>query len=97
MHLKLGEPYDNYIEGEIQAGFFSNATEVVRDALRRRMESKEKQRIEKIHALIAIGEDQIKNGDTVPFSPDFMDNAMKRAKENSKSGKPVSDELKPRK
>jgi hypothetical protein len=46
--------------------------------------SKERQRIERIHALIALGEAPIARGEGIPYTEDFMDNAIKRAKENHK-------------
>ncbi|MGR3318587.1 MAG: type II toxin-antitoxin system ParD family antitoxin [Candidatus Anammoxibacter sp.] len=96
MHLNLGDPYEKFIQREIKAGLYSNATELIRDALRRMQEKKESRRIEHIHALIAEGESQIKQGLGIPYKDDFMDNAMKRAIDNHKTGKPVKDEIKPR-
>ncbi len=86
MHVKLGKPYDDFILDEIKAGLYSNATELIRDALRRMKENKERRRIEHIHALVAIGETQIANGEGIPYTDDFMDNAMKRAIENHNAG-----------
>ena len=40
---------------------------------------------------------QIKQGLGIPYKDDFMDNAMKRAIDNNKIGKPVKDEIKQRK
>ncbi len=96
MHLNLGQPYENFIQDEIKAGLYSNATEVIRDALRRMKENKERRRIEHIHALVAIGEAQIANGEGIPYTDDFMKNAMERAIENHKAGIPIRDEVKPR-
>ena len=97
MHLNLGKPYEKFIQSEIKAGLYSNATELIRDALRRMQDDKERRRIEHIHALIAVGEGQIKQGLGIPCGEDFMDDAMKRATKNHKAGKPVKDEIKPRK
>ncbi len=97
MHLKLGEPYEKFIQGEVKAGLYSNATELIRDALRNMQEDNERRRIEYIHALIAEGETQIKSGLGIPYNNDFMDNAMERAIKNHKAGKPIRNEVKARK
>ena len=96
MHISLGEPYENYIQDEIKAGLYSNATELIRDALRRMKENRERRRIEHIHALVAIGEAQIAKGEGIPYTDDFMDSAMNRAIENHKAGTPIRYEVKPR-
>ncbi|MDA3939141.1 MAG: type II toxin-antitoxin system ParD family antitoxin [Spirochaetia bacterium] len=36
--INLGEPYEIYIQKQIKTGLFSSATEVIKDALRNRME-----------------------------------------------------------
>ena len=94
MHLKLGEPYEKYIQGEVKAGLYSNATELIRDALRHMQKDNERRRIEHIHSLIAEGETQRKRGPGIAYDNDFMDNAMKRAIKNHKAGKPVRHEVK---
>jgi antitoxin ParD1/3/4 len=95
MHLNLGEPYETYIQDEIKAGLYSNATELIRDALRRMKENKERRRIQHIHALVAIGEAQIAKGEGIPYTDDFMDSVMKGAIENLNAGTPIPHEVKP--
>ena len=95
MHLKLGEPYEKFIHDEIKSGLYSNATELIRDALRRMQQGRERRRIEHIHSLIAMGEEQIKEGKTVRYSPDLLGQITQEAIEEAKSGKPVKDEVRP--
>lgn len=95
--INLGEPYESFIKSEIESGLYSNATEVIRDALRRMQEDKERRRIAQIHALIAIGDAQLERGEGIPYTADFMDKALKRAVENQKTNKPIRNEVKPKK
>lgn len=97
MHLNLGAELDDFIQTQVDSGLYGNATEVVRDALRSMKDRREQRRLETIRALLAVGEEQIARGETVPYTPGFMDNALKEAIRNSKKGKPIKDEVKPRK
>ena len=40
MHVNLSAEMESYIKGKVATGFYSNATEVIRDAIRR-MQSEE--------------------------------------------------------
>jgi antitoxin ParD1/3/4 len=35
MHIKLSEEMETYIKSKVSTGFYGNATEVIRDAIRR--------------------------------------------------------------
>ena len=96
MHINLGEAYEIFIQDEIKAGLYGNATELIRDALRRMKEHKETRRIQNIHALVAIGEAQIAEGQGIRYTDDFMDQAMQQAIKNHNAGSPIRDEVKPR-
>ncbi|GEM_PF-729739 len=96
MHLNLGGLYEEFIKKEIESGLFSSASEVVRDALRRRMEHQQEQnRIDYIHELVNAGAEQIQCGEGIPYTSDFMDESVNRAKSNAKAGKIVHDAVKP--
>ncbi len=96
MHLKLGNEFEEFIQGQVASGMYGNATEVIRDALRHMKESQEEKHLESVRMLLAVGEDQIANGKTVPYTDDMLDRLTKEAVRNSKKGKPVKDEIKPR-
>jgi len=97
MHLNLGQPYEDYIQQQVDSGLYVNATEVIRDALRHMKECDEQKRLDTVRALLSVGEEQLARGEGISYTPDFMDNAMNNAIKNSKAGKPVRDEVKPRK
>jgi len=93
--IQLGAPYEEFIERVISTGYYSSATEVIRDALRMKMREMEENRIEQIRALAAEGQASVDRGDVVEWSEDLLDKAMDRAEENLKEGKIIPDHLKP--
>jgi putative addiction module CopG family antidote len=60
--IKLGKPYEKFIQNLIESGYYGTATEVIPDALRDKMEKVENDRIANIRALIAEGEEDVKEG-----------------------------------
>ena len=92
--INLGEPYEIYIKNQIKTGLFSSATEVIKDALRNRMEREQNYRIEKVHALLAKGEADIQLGKTVPYTHSLMHEISEIGRKNSIEKRPVKDEIK---
>jgi len=92
--INLGEPYEIYIQSQIKSGLFSSATEVIKDALRSRMEREQSYRMERIHALLAKGEADIQLGKTVPYTDSLLHEISEMGRNNSIDNKPVKDEIK---
>ena len=95
MNINLGKQFEDYIKNKVKSGLYKNKDEVIQDALKRMKDSEEQKRLKTISNLLTVGEEQIKRGDGIKYKPDFMDQAMKKAIENSKSGKIVRNEVKP--
>ncbi|MEP7269605.1 MAG: type II toxin-antitoxin system ParD family antitoxin [Saprospiraceae bacterium] len=93
--IKLGKPYEDYIEKQIQAGYFSTATEVIRDSLRAKMVENEKNRIAQIHRLIEKGMQSVRTGKTIPFTPETMKEIFEQAKVKVKNNATIPDHVKP--
>jgi antitoxin ParD1/3/4 len=62
---------DGYIKGQVQSGFYTNATELVRDAVRRMREADEAKRQRLLRAL-EIGEADIAAGRTTPYTSELL-------------------------
>lgn len=92
--INLGKPYEIYIKNQIQTGLFSSATEVIKDALRNRMEKDQNYRIERVHALLARGEADIQMGKTVAYTNSLMSEITELGRKNSIDKKTVKDEIK---
>jgi antitoxin ParD1/3/4 len=93
MHLKLGHEFDGFIQAQVDSGMYGNATEVIRDALRHMKNRQEEKSLESIQALLAVGEKQIANGETIAYNPGLLDRLRKEAIENSQKSKSVKDEI----
>lgn len=65
---------------------------VVAEALRVLVE---RDTLERLRALIAVGDEQAARGELVPWTPDFMDRLKRQSVENVRLGKPFKDEVIP--
>jgi len=93
MHINLSPEIENYIQHKVNSGFYGNASEVVRAAIRRLRDEDEK--LEALRAAIQIGDDQIAQGKCEPYSSVLMTELMRQALENSKLGKKVNPDVIP--
>lgn len=93
MHINLSPEMEQYVQGKVASGFYGNASEVVRDAIRRLRAEDEK--LAALSAAIKIGDDQIERGECVPYTPELMAELVKRAMENSRRGKKVNPDVTP--
>ncbi len=93
--IKLGKPYDDFIQSQIDTGYFGTATEVIRDSLRAKMAESENNRIVHIRALINEGELSLKEKGPIEFKPDTFKKILDKAKKMAKAKYKVPDHLKP--
>ena len=64
MHINLSPEMEQYLQSKVGTGFYSNATEVVRDAIRRMWA--EDERLEKLRTTGQLGEEQAGQGAGIP-------------------------------
>lgn len=64
MNINFPPVDDGYIKAKVESGYYSNATEMVRDAVRRMREQDD--RHNRLLAALEIGERDIAAGHTVP-------------------------------
>jgi antitoxin ParD1/3/4 len=80
MNFSLGKTWERYVAEQVQSGVFNNASEVVRDALRRQQEQ-----LLKLKALqrdLAQGVASIEAGDVSQPSPDDIIRQAKARKQS---------------
>lgn len=67
MNVSLSSQFENYIQHQLEKGIYSNASEVVRDALRLKMQQDEiyQIKLEALRVAITQGEE---SGNPVPFN-----------------------------
>jgi len=93
--IQLGKPYENFLDKMIESGYYSTATEVIRDALRDKMAEMENNRIAAIHALIAEGQADIDAGKVHKVDEDYIENLLKRGIDAAKRGDSVPNHVRP--
>ena len=93
MHINLSPEMETFIKGQVAGGFYGNATEVVRDAIRR-MQAEEA-RVAAWKSAIKKGDDELDRGESVPYSAAALDDITKSAKAAMKSGQALDPDVLP--
>lgn len=93
MNISFPSVDEEYIRRKIEAGFYSNATELVRDAVRRLREAEEAEKLERLRAAVMLGHEQALRGQTATYSRELMDELTQHAIDNLNKGKPVKDDV----
>lgn len=85
MHVNLSPEMEGFIKSKVESGFYGNATEVIRDAIRR-MQAEET-RLAAWRAAIKQGDDQLDRGEGIDYTPAARDaitaSAMKAMHSNA--------------
>ncbi len=93
MHINLSPEMESYIKGKVNSGFYGNATEVIRDAIRRMQADEE--RVAAFRKAVAEGEAQLDRGEGTEYSRDRMNKLADSAHKNLRSGKPIDPDTIP--
>jgi antitoxin ParD1/3/4 len=91
MHVNLSPEMENYIKGKVARGFYGNATEVIRDAIRRMQADEE--RANAFRRAVAEGEVQLDRGEGRDYSGKRLDELAETARKNLRSGKPIDPDV----
>ncbi|MGH2561756.1 MAG: type II toxin-antitoxin system ParD family antitoxin [Thermomicrobiales bacterium] len=93
MNVRLSPSLEAMIQEKVESGDYSDASEVVEEALRF-MEEQDR-RTRHLKASVAEGFAQIERGESVELTPEHMERIMQRAAENARVGKSVKDDVTP--
>ena len=93
MHVNLSLEMESYIKGKVASGFYGNATEVIRDAIRRMQADEE--RATAFRRAVAEGEAQLNRGEGRDYTPKRLDEIAATARENLRGGKPIDPDVLP--
>jgi antitoxin ParD1/3/4 len=93
MNVKLSPELEELIRQKVESGLYSDASEVVLEAVRQ-LDERDR-RLAWLRSEVAKGLEDIELGDTVPYTPELMEEINERAYENARKGKPVKDAVKP--
>ncbi len=84
MHIDFPSVDETYIKQKVDAGFYSNATELVRDAVRHLREADEQRQA--LQAAVQVGDDQIARGEYRPYTPELFEEIKRNARDKVKRG-----------
>ena len=93
MHVNLSGEMEAYIKGKVASGFYGNATEVIRDAVRRMQEAEAHR--ERFRAAVAVGETDVDAGRVTPYTPELMEEIFQEALANIGSDEPIDPDVLP--
>lgn len=93
MHVNLSPEMEGFIKSKVASGFYGNATEVIRDAIRR-MQAEES-RIAAWQTAIAQGDAQLNRGEGIPYTPETLTDITNSAIDAMHSGKPMDKDVLP--
>jgi len=77
MHIKFSEVDDRFIKSQVEAGYYTNETELVRSAVRRMRE--EQERAARLNALVQQGVQDVEQGNTIAYTPELMEEILQSA------------------
>jgi antitoxin ParD1/3/4 len=93
MHVNLSPEMEGFIKGKVASGFYGNATEVIRDAIRR-MQAEES-RIAAWQAAIKLGDEQLDRGEGVAYTTETLKDITQSAIGAMRSGQPMDPDVIP--
>jgi putative addiction module CopG family antidote len=92
MAITLNPQTEAEIKRLMETGHFTDASDVVGQALRA-LEDQEK--LTRLRTMLAEADAQIARGEVVDWTPDLMDRLKREAAANVRAGRPIKDEVKP--
>jgi antitoxin ParD1/3/4 len=93
MHVNLSPEMESYIKGKVTGGFYGNATEVIRDAIRRMQADEE--RAAAFRRAVAEGEAQLDRGERRDYTAKRLNEFADTARRNLRSGEPIDPDVLP--
>lgn len=93
MHVNLSPEMESFIKSKVANGFYGNATEVIRDAIRR-MQAEEI-RIAAWQLAIKQGDDQLDRGEGVAYTAETLQDITQSALNAMRSGQPMDPDVLP--
>lgn len=92
MHINLSAEMESFIKDKVISGFYGNATEVIRDAIRR-MQAEETRLA--WQAAIKQGNDQLDRGEGIPYTSKTLKDITQKALDSTNSKKPMDRNVLP--
>lgn len=85
MHIRFADVDEKFMKDQVHDGYYSNETELIRDAVRRMREGDEKKK--RFYGAVLLGDEAIERGETVTLTPKLIENIKKSAIAKAKKNK----------
>ncbi|MGH8498156.1 MAG: ribbon-helix-helix domain-containing protein [Methylococcales bacterium] len=86
MNINFPPVDESYIKAKIRDGFYSNATELVRDAVRR-LREQDDGKYARLMVALDGGEQAIREGRTETYTPQLLDQIEQDARQHAAEGR----------
>jgi len=93
MNINFPPVDDGYIKAKVKSGFYANATELIRDAVRRMREQDEKR--DELLAALKLGEEDIATGRSRVYNDALFAEVVHNAKKKAAAGRKPKPEVTP--
>jgi len=93
MHINLSPEMEQYLQVKVSTGSYSNASEVVRDAIRRMRDEDEK--LAALRFAVAVGDEQLERGEGATYTPERLKRITEKGFASARNGKKVGADVKP--
>jgi len=93
MHVNFSPEMEGFIKNKVASGFYGNATEVIRDAIRR-MQAEES-RISAWQAAIKEGDIQLERGEGIAYTPETLNDITQSANSAMHSSQQMNPDVLP--
>jgi antitoxin ParD1/3/4 len=93
MHVNLSEEMESFIRAQVSSGFYGNATEVIRDAIRRM--KAETERAGAFRRAVAEGDAELDRGASSVYTRELIEEIAQQTRQNLRSNEPMDPEVLP--
>ncbi len=94
MNVRFPDVDESYIKTKVEAGFYMNETELVRDAVRHMRE--EDERKNQFLTAIKVGQDQVVSGQHRELTPEVLGEIRKTATRRIQQGRKAKSDVLPK-
>jgi antitoxin ParD1/3/4 len=91
MNINFPPVDDGYIKAKVEGGYYSNATEMVRDAVRRMREQDDHHG--RLLAALEVGERDVAAGRTVPYTSDLLKRIEEEARAHAAKNRQANPDV----
>jgi len=95
MNINFPSVDESYIKAKVAEGFYSNAAELVRDAVRRLREQDDNPLSVRLRAALEIGEQALREGRAAPYTPELLDQIERNARQQAAEGRKPNPDVCP--